>query len=124
MLESAILACAANVNHMQPEHLQKEALLQSLPASRQNVLRKRCTNRLIHYQELKALVKTQVDGALANYGASKNWEVPLPFFYPTFFITGRLRVVCAVDARWEGSVFGPHQLRQVRWPPPGATRLG
>ena len=59
---------------MRPEHLQKEALLQSLPASRQNVLRKQCTRRLIDYQELKALVKTQVDRALANYGASKNWE--------------------------------------------------
>ena len=47
------------VNHMQPEHLQKDALLQSLPASRQNILRKRCTRRLIGYQELKALVKTQ-----------------------------------------------------------------
>ena len=63
-----------NVNHMQHEHLQKEALPQSLPASRQNVLRKRCTRRLIGYQELKALVKTQRDRALANYGASKNWE--------------------------------------------------
>ena len=66
------------VNHMQPEHLQKEALLQSLPASRQNVLRKRCTHRLIGYQELKALAKTQIDRALANYGASKNWEDIVP----------------------------------------------
>ena len=67
-----------NVNHMQPEHLQKEALLQNLPASRQNVLRKRCTRRLIGYQELKTLVKTQIDRAMANYGASKNWEDIVP----------------------------------------------
>ena len=61
-----------NVNHMQPEDLQKEALLQTLPGSRQNVLGKRCTRRLIGYQELKALVKIQIDQALANYGGSKN----------------------------------------------------
>ena len=68
----------SNVNHMQPEHLQEEALLQSLTASRQNVVGKRCTCRLIGYQELKALVKTQIDRALANYGASKNWEDIVP----------------------------------------------
>ena len=30
------------------------------------------------YQELKALVKTQIDRALANYGAFKNWEDIVP----------------------------------------------
>ena len=67
-----------NVNHMQPAHLQKDALLQSLPASTQNILRKRCTRRLIGYQELKALVKIQIDRALVNYGASQNWEDIVP----------------------------------------------
>ena len=39
----------AAINHMQPENLQKGALLQSLPASRQNILRKRCTPCLFDY---------------------------------------------------------------------------
>ena len=37
-----------------------------------------CTRRLIDYQGLKALVKTQMDRALVNFGVSKNWEDIVP----------------------------------------------
>ena len=63
---------------MQSEHLQQEALLQSLPIPRQNVFRKPCTRCLVDYRELKALVKTQINGALANHSAFKSWEDIVP----------------------------------------------
>ena len=67
-----------NVDHMQREHVKKEAVLQILPASRQNVLRKRCTCRLIDYEELKALVEKQIDQTLTTYGVFKNLEDIVP----------------------------------------------